>query len=113
MGLCSLTEISFLFKPIIMSQSDEEFRDEFKPLQVPPYFDPAISNQDKVVFALAQLGEGSAEDVILELSKYHSHVDHVPYLQVLFDKGLIKGEMSGGVMHYNLGKITTPNQGKV
>ena len=96
-----------------MSYSDEKFREEFKPLHVPPYFSPADSKQDQVVFALAQIGTGSAEDIIIELSKYHSTIDPVPYLQVLFDKGLIKGEISNGIMHYNLGKITNPNDGKV
>jgi hypothetical protein len=96
-----------------MSYSDEKFREEFKPLHVPSYFNPADSKQDQIVFALAQIGVGSAEDIILELSKYHSSIDPLPYLQVLFHKGLIKGELSSGIMHYNLGKITNPNDGKV
>ena len=95
-----------------MGESDEQFRDEFKPLHVLAYFDPNDSKQDQVVFALAQIGSGSAEDVILELSKHQSVIDPVPYLSVLFDKGLIRGEEIGGVMHYDLGKITIPNSGK-
>ena len=95
-----------------MNQNDEAFRDEFKPLHVPPYFNPADSKQDQVVYALAQIGTGSAEDVIMELSRHGSSVDPVPYLEVLFDKGLIRGEEIDSVMHYDLGKIITPNDGK-
>ncbi|MGZ3822869.1 MAG: hypothetical protein ACXVB6_19910 [Mucilaginibacter sp.] len=96
-----------------MNYSNENFREEFKPLHVPACFNPADSKQDQVIFALAQIGTGSAENVIVELSKYKSDVDPVPYLQVLFDKGLIRGEMISGVMHYDLGKISTQNGGEV
>ena len=95
-----------------MSVSDEEFLNEFKPLHVPPYFNPADSKQDQVVYALAQIGSGSAEDVILELSRHGSSVDPVPYLEVLFDKGLIRGKLADGVMQYDLAKEITPNDGK-
>ena len=87
-----------------MGESDEEFRDEFKPLHVPAYFDPNDSKQDQVVFALAQIGFGSAEDVILELSKHQSVIDPAPYLSVLFDIDPI-GLGLGGIDLHLLGDV--------
>jgi hypothetical protein len=102
-----------------MNLTDEEFREEYKPLQVPPYFDAADTQQNKMIFALAEIGEGSAEDVIAALEKLEPNVTGEQLkalvhqtLRRLYDKGLLSGSEQNGVMRYNLHKITQPNTGK-
>ncbi len=101
-----------------MSLTDEEFREEYKPLQVPGHFDAADTQQNKMIFALAEIGEGSAEDVIAELEKLEPGVTGEQInalvrqtLQSLYDKGLLSGAEQKGTMQYNLHKITRPNTG--
>ncbi len=36
-----------------MSLTDEEFREEYKPLQVPAHYAEAFTQKQKVIFALA------------------------------------------------------------
>jgi hypothetical protein len=96
-----------------MSISDEDFREEYKPLHIPAHFKDAVSEQDKVVFALAQIGEGTAAEVTNELSDNGAAINAKPTLNHLFDKGLIKGEEVNGKMTYNLSKITHANDGAV
>lgn len=101
-----------------MSLTDEEFREEYKPLQVLAHFDAADTQQGKMIFALAEIGEGSSEDVIRELERLESGkideqrkalVDET--LRNLFDKGLLTGSEKDGVMQYNMSKITHANDG--
>lgn len=96
-----------------MSISDEEFREEFKPLHIPAHFKDAITEQDKVVFALAQIGRGTAADVNKQLLNNGSNINAEAVLTHFFNKGLIKGEEDNGVMNYNLSKITHGNDGAV
>ena len=96
-----------------MSISDEDFREEYKPLHIPAHFKDAVTEQDKVVFALAQIGEGTAAGVTKELSSNGATINAEPTLKYLFDKGLIKGEEVNGEMSYNLSKITHANDGAV
>lgn len=46
-----------------MSLTDEEFREQHKPLHVPAAYNEAHSVMDKVIFALADIGAGTAEEV--------------------------------------------------
>ena len=96
-----------------MSISDEDFREEYKPLHIPAHFKDAVTEQDKVVFALAQIGEGTAAEVTKELSDNGETINAEDILTHLFDKGLIKGEEVNGEMSYNLSKITRANDGAV
>ncbi|HWZ16040.1 MAG TPA: hypothetical protein VNW95_12450 [Mucilaginibacter sp.] len=102
-----------------MSLTDEEFREEYKPLQVPPHFDAADTQQNKMIFALAEIGEGSAHDVIAQMEKLEPGVTGEQLsalvhetLRRLYEKGLLTGSEKNGVMRYNLHKITQPNTGK-
>ncbi|MDB5131246.1 MAG: hypothetical protein JWR02_995 [Mucilaginibacter sp.] len=52
-----------------MNLTDEEFREEYKPLAVPAHFDASDTQQNKMIFALAEIGEGSAEDVLTEMER--------------------------------------------
>lgn len=43
-------------------KSDEQFREEFKPLQIAATYSQDAKPEDKILFALAQLGEASSAD---------------------------------------------------
>jgi hypothetical protein len=105
----SLTKYTLL----IMSISDEAFREEYKPLHIPAHFKDAVTEQDKVIFALAQIGGGTAAEVSGELADNGANIDAENTLNHLFNKGLIKGEEVNGEMSYNLSKITHANDGAV
>ncbi|MGN6181401.1 MAG: hypothetical protein ACTHNW_19615 [Mucilaginibacter sp.] len=102
-----------------MSQlTDEEFREEYKPIQVPAHYDQADTQLNKMIFALAQLGEGTDVEVLKKLDKLEpgfkteqSRAFVSATLKELYDKGHLTGSEHEGVMHYNLSKITTPNSG--
>jgi predicted transcriptional regulator len=101
-----------------MKLSDEEFREEYKPLHIPSHFDQQDTQQNKAIYALAQIGEGTADKVLKELETLQPGIVNEQVtalvktiLANLFDKGLIKGEEHNGQMHYNLSKITEANDG--
>jgi hypothetical protein len=103
-----------------MSISDEAFREAFKPLYVPATYEENDSDENKVVYALAQLGEGTSDEVALELSRIDHTVDTerlkiiaLSILNDLYSKGLISGSEVARVMQYNLNKITEANDGAV
>jgi hypothetical protein len=98
--------------------SDDAFNQEFKPLHIPSAYQAGDSWKDKVVFALAELGAGTAEDVAAELLKYDNGLDATEVkaqttgiLTTLFNKGLIKGSQLHHGMLYNLSKILIQNSG--
>ena len=100
-----------------MSTSDQDFREEFKPLHIPSSYNENDSEEDRVIFALANLGEGSAEEVSSKLKEFGS-ADIRPerieeLLHHFYDKGLLKGNEESGTLVYNLSKITDPNKGYV
>ncbi|WP_428329681.1 hypothetical protein [Mucilaginibacter sp.] len=100
--------------------TDAEFREEYKPLQVPAHYDTADSQLHKMIFALAQIGEGTATQVIAALEKLEpgfgtdqSRSFVKVTLDDLFKKGHLTGAEHDGLMHYNLSKITRPNGGAI
>lgn len=102
-----------------MTLTDEEFREEYKPLHVPAHYDTADTLQNKMIFALAEIGDGTAEDVIAELEKLEPGVGDEQNrafvkttLASLFDHGHLTGSEKKGHMNYNLSKITQANDGK-
>jgi len=103
-----------------MALSDEQFREEFKPLQVPPAYPENGSLEDKILFALAATGEAGVTEVCdklveldpgLEGEKLSEKVNE--YLGLQFDKGLLNGGTRHGKQYYNLNKITHANEGAV
>jgi hypothetical protein len=103
-----------------MTLTDEEFREEYKRLYIPAHYNEADTQENKIVFALAQLGEGAVTDVIGKLEQLEPNIvneqltvmtKHV--LTSLYDRGLLKGEDLRGQMRYNLSKVTEPNKGAV
>ena len=103
-----------------MVLTDDEFREAYKPLQVPAHYAEALTQKQKVIFALAQIGSGTAGDVIaqmekLEAGKMDGHLKtatkHI--LISLFEQGHITGGDHDGGLHFNLSKITSENSGSV
>ena len=101
-----------------MSLTDEEFREEYKPLHVPAHYDQADTLKNKMIFALAEIGDGNAEAVITELERLEPGIANeqnrafvLATLRSLFDRGHLTGGEKSGEMHYNLSKITKANDG--
>ncbi len=101
-----------------MTMTDEEFREEYNPLHVPAHYIAADTRENKMIYALAQIGEGTAEDVIAELEKLEPgfvNEQTRAFVKVtlndLFNKGHLTGSERNGVTHYNLHKITRANDG--
>ena len=103
-----------------MELSDEEFREEYKPLEIPHAYHAGDTQENKIIFALAELGEGTVTEVIAKLEELEPGLKDEQLVAItkqaltgLYDKGLLKGVDKAGVMHYNLSKITEPNEGEV
>jgi hypothetical protein len=103
-----------------MSMTDDNFRKAFKPLHIPAHYPDAVNNQDKVVYALAQLGEGTADTVTKKLLESDAALNTeglsemvTTMLKDLYRLGLIRGLERYGQMHYDLSKITQANEGGI
>ncbi|PPK99249.1 hypothetical protein [Parapedobacter indicus] len=87
------------------------------PLQVPAKHDPKASLQERAVFALADLGKGTAKQVTAKLAALgdgdadETRVKKI--LEALFNKGLVNGSDNDGNRTYNLAKETRPHRGRV
>ncbi len=100
--------------------TDQEFREQYKPLHVPASFEEAGNETDKIVFALADIGNGTAKDITLHFEKLHSTANlKMPVINIpealteLYNKGLITAQELNGSLVYNLHKITEANEGGV
>ena len=109
-----------LYGLLDMNRIDESFKEEFKPLQIPVEYNTENSWEEKSIYALALLEEGTARDVAAKIEELEpssqkeeaeKHTSEV--LKALFDKGLLKGRERNNQTIYNLSKIETPNSGKV
>jgi len=103
-----------------MELSDKEFREEYKPLEIPHAYFPEDTQENKIVFSLAELGEGTVTEVIAKLEELEPGLKDDQLVAItkhvltgLYDKGLLKGIDKAGTMHYNLSKVTEPNDGTV
>lgn len=101
-----------------MSLTDEQFREQHGPLQVPAAYDEAATIQDKVVFALADLGEGTAEQAIKHIEQLDPEADPKPVIAAthevltrLYQNGQLAASEKDGDLVYNLHKITQANSG--
>ena len=101
-----------------MTMTDEEFREEYKPLRVPAHFESSGTMENKMIFALAQIGQGTANDVISEMEKLESNsldeqkrVIVRTSLDKLYNQGHLTGAEMDGHVHYNFSKITRANEG--
>ncbi len=98
--------------------TDEAFNEAYKPLHIPSAYHADDSWKDKIVFALAGLGAGTANDVESKLLSFDAKLDPAEVrsqaatiLTALFNKGLIKGTPLHDGMLYNLSKIIVQNSG--
>jgi hypothetical protein len=103
-----------------MSLTDEEFREQHKPLHVPAAYNEAHSVTDKVIFALADVGAGTADQVIRHIEELDPGADHKPVIAAtrqvltgLYEQGQIAGAEKEGNLVYSLQKITRANDGAV
>jgi hypothetical protein len=100
--------------------NDQEFREQFKPVHVPASYAEADSLQEKVVFALAEISEGPAEEVVRKLEELDPEAPNKEVIGIthrvlseLYGMGLIAGHEQEGSIFYNLHKITGANDGEV
>ncbi len=102
-----------------MTLSDQQFRDEFKPITIPSSYDLTDTLENKAIFALASLGEASGDEVFEKIREFEPNIKEVTikfikqYLFTLYEKGLLKGNKEASSVRYNLSKITDPNEGYV
>lgn len=103
-----------------MTVSDDSFRESFKPLHVPAHYDLNDPEQDRILFALAQIGKGTVRDIANEMTvleptgDIENFIIHATNVLIpLFKKGLLKGKEVNGDIEYNLSKITDANDGTV
>lgn len=103
-----------------MTLSDDSFREAYKPLHIPAHYDINDPEQDRVLFALAQISIGTVDEVATEMAQLESGVDVDSFkvlasdvLTHLYELGLLKGSERNGEMEYNLSKITHANDGAV
>lgn len=105
---------------LYMTLSDESFREAYKPLHIPAHYDINDTEQDRVLFALAQIGIGTVNDVATEMAQLEESINVESFkivagdvLTRLYEQGLLKGSEVNGEMEYNLSKITHANDGAV
>ncbi|WP_069658265.1 hypothetical protein [Arcticibacter eurypsychrophilus] len=103
-----------------MTVSDQSFRDEFKPLYIPSSFHPEDTGENKIVFALAQIGDGDIDEIsskLEELEPGSITPEMTTFMEVvlsgLYNKGLLKGIEQNGKTRYNLSKITEANDEEI
>jgi DNA-binding transcriptional ArsR family regulator len=102
-----------------MTLSDQDFREEFKPIQIPASYDINDSLKNRIIFALAALGEANGDEVFEKIRQYEPEIKELTlkfikqYLFTLYEKGLLKGRKEGSSIRYNLSKITDPNKGYI
>ena len=100
--------------------TDKEFREEYKPLHVPAHFDGRAPIADQTLYALGQLRNGTADEVVNKLKELHSMdagKDIIASVHSLLTewhtKGLIAAADENGGLRYSLQKITEANDGHV
>ena len=103
-----------------MTMTDDDFREMFKPVQVPAHYLASDTDENKIVFALAEIGSGTVNQVVEELKKLDSAIDTESYMMIAesflndrYEKGLLGGEEKNGSISYDLKKITHANSGTV
>lgn len=102
-----------------MTLSDQDFREEFKPLHIPASYNVGDTLENRAIFALASLGEANGDEVFEKIREFEPAIKEVTikfikqYLFSLYEKGLLKGNREGSSIRYNLSKITSSNKGNV
>ncbi|MGI4751357.1 MAG: hypothetical protein ACRYFB_12055 [Janthinobacterium lividum] len=89
----------------------------FEPLHVPYRYQEQDTPEQKVIYALGQLGEANPMEILSKLKKTNpqetlTEAEAKAILKNYFDQGLIKGDDEHGSFRYNLSKILKPNSGR-
>ncbi len=88
-----------------------------RPLQVPAEHDPNASLKERAVYALADIGSGTARHVAAKLQELgdadatETAVQEI--LDGLFDSGLVNGSGKGSDRTFDLSKVTRAHSGHV
>lgn len=100
--------------------NDQQFREEHKPLHVPAHFDSNAALREQLAFALADIGEGNADEIVAHLLELHQKesdealINEAKALLAQWDKnGLVTVNTDNDETRYNLHKITQANSGSV
>ncbi|TWR24288.1 hypothetical protein FPZ42_17565 [Mucilaginibacter achroorhodeus] len=98
--------------------NDQEFRELHQPLHVPAHYDTAASLKENLAYALADLGEGTADEVIAHLHELSGGDDiereHAcELLELWYKNGMVTVNEENKPRKYNLHKITQANSGSV
>ncbi|WP_419800681.1 hypothetical protein [Mucilaginibacter sp.] len=88
-----------------------------EPLHVPYRYQEDDSPEQKVIFALGQLGEANTEEIMAKLMTYNpqenlTETEAATILKNYFDHGMINGGTEHGSFRYNLHKILKQNSGR-
>lgn len=99
--------------------NDEQFRAAHQPLPVPAHFEDARDAKAQVIFALAQLGEATADEGTLKLKALlGGKLDKLSIAEVHriltdhYNNGQIAASGAGD-LRFNLHKVTEANAGQV
>lgn len=91
--------------------------DPIRPLQIPAEHDRNAPFSERVIYALAYLGEGTAEEVYAKLGELGSDdaTEHAveEVLEGYYQRGLVNGTNGKPPRRYNLAKETTSHTGWV
>ncbi len=99
--------------------NDEEFRELHQPLHVPAHYDANAPLKENLAFALADLGEGTADEVMAhlqQLSGGQSAIEREHACELLdlwYKNGMVTVNEEVQPKRYNLHKITQANSGSV
>ncbi len=102
--------------------TDKEFREEYKPLQVPAHFEADATVEEQTLYALAQLGTATADEVVIKIKELQADENDEKdviagahhALTQWHTKGLLTSNVDEkGDLHYSLQKITEANDGHV
>ncbi|RYE37202.1 MAG: hypothetical protein EOP42_00540 [Sphingobacteriaceae bacterium] len=88
-----------------------------EPLHVPYRYNEQDTPEQKVIYALGQLGEANPQEVMEKLQKSNpqetlTETEAEAILKNYFDHGMVKGDDEHGSFRYNLSKILKPNSGR-
>ena len=89
--------------------STNSFFEACKNPQQPNRYAKVACTQDKVIFALSELKQATADDIAAKLSEFEPSVNAYTHqkntcevLDYLFDRGMVKITRQNGELNYNL-----------
>lgn len=100
--------------------NDQQFRERYHPLTVPAHFDAGAPLNEQTLYALAQLVEATADEVVFKMKELHGGENDKQLIAKVHElltgwheQGRIAGKESPDGIRYNLHKVTEANDGQV